>query len=66
MGGFQAQVLWGSPGPSALRGLTCSLLLGQSLGLLSEVVQRPQPLPVPPVSGPYPDPKDLSEVPFGG
>lgn len=48
----------------------CFLLLGQSLGLLSEVVQRPQPLLVPLIGSPYPDPEDLGEelhglVPLG-
>lgn len=45
----------------SLTGLTCFLLLGQSLGLPSEVVQGPQPFPVPPVSSPYSNPKDLGE-----
>lgn len=48
---FRHRCFGEAQGP-ALRGLTCSLLLGQSLGLLSEVVQRPQPLLVPLVSGP--------------
>lgn len=52
--------------PPSLRKLTCFLLLGQSLGLLSEVIQRPEPFSVPLVSSPYPDPKDLSEELFRG
>lgn len=56
----------GGPGPRPSQRLTCSLLLGQPLGLLVEAVQGPQPIPVPPVSSLDPNPEDPSEKLFGG
>lgn len=46
--------------------VTCFLLLGQSLHLLLDIIQRPQPFPVPPVSSLYSDPEDLGEELLGG
>lgn len=45
--------------------LTCFLLLGQSLHLLPDIVQRPQPFPVPLVSSPDSNPKDPGEELLG-
>lgn len=45
--------------------LTCFLLPGQSLHLLPDIVQRPQPFPVPLVSSPDSNPKNPGEELLG-
>lgn len=45
--------------------LTCFLLLGQSMHLLPDIVQCPQPFLVPLVSSPDSNPKDPGEELLG-
>lgn len=51
---------------AATSGFTCFLLLGQSMHLLPDIVQCPQPFPVPLVSSPDSNPKDPREELLGG